>query len=82
MSGQRDNDVVIRCNAGSDLAGFTVSFKVATCSKYENGAIPSRWDYEKTAWLIDVTVKRGKAGFQDGVERTVKIFAPGKKSDD
>jgi hypothetical protein len=69
---------VVRCRSLVDDP--TVPQPVVQCSHYEDKRIPSKYDMEKIAWVIE-TRNRGAAGFS-GAEREVQIRPPKKRDDD
>jgi hypothetical protein len=63
--GFRESEEAVFCNFDGQLR--PVPFKVAECTDYANRTVPTRYELEQMALLINVPRARRKAGFRNGV---------------
>lgn len=63
---------MIRCHRIEQM----VRFPVSECSEYENKSMPTQYDMEQIAWIVQ-TRNRGPAGFQ-GDKTEIEIVPPKK----
>jgi hypothetical protein len=62
--GFRESEEAVFCNFEGHLR--PVPFKVAECTDYANRTVPTRYELEQMALLINVPRTRRKAGFKNG----------------
>ena len=62
--GYRQNEEVILCGYGPMRA---VRFKVAECTDYLDKTVPTRYEMNQMAYLINIEPARKRSGFVSGV---------------
>jgi hypothetical protein len=74
--GFRESEEAVFCNFDGQLR--PVPFSVAECTDYANRAVPTRYELEQMALLINVPRARRKVGFKNGAG-FVAVEATGEK---
>ena len=57
---------------------FTVRFPVSECSAYDDKRMPSRYDMEQIAWMVQ-SKNRGPVGFAANGSMEVEIVSPAER---
>ena len=63
--GHSERDLLITCGSHDRQ----IYFHVTECSGYQDKTEPTKFDFEKLAWHINVDQKRGKIGFESPDDR-------------